>query len=369
MIIYNIAIILPYLKVGGTERQAYYLANYFKNKSDIKLNVIVIEKTGGLISHFEKFNPIYLDVGFRKRNTLIIIYRLIKLLYNEKIDFLISRAWNTNMITVIASLFTRTKSILFLSGPLRTNNISFIKRLFQRTLLKIANKIISVSHKARENCMALFNLSGKNIFVVHNGIDIEMISKSAQENKIELLQNKFRILFNGRLIYRKGLDVLLKALVIIARELESLKNIELLVIGDGDLTDQYKQFIKENNLHNHVLFLGEKTNPFPYFLLSDVFVLPSRSEGFPNALLEAMALGLPVISTDCETGPAEIINNNNGIIVPVDNYQELANAILKLYTNEKLLKKLGINAKETTIQKYQLTDKLALIEKTIFSKG
>jgi glycosyltransferase involved in cell wall biosynthesis len=103
---------------------------------------------------------------------------------------------------------------------------------------------------------------------------------------------------------------------------------------------------KSLGIETEVIFLGFQKNPFKYMARSSLFVLSSLYEGFPNVILEAMALGLPVISTDCPSGPAEIIEDKkNGLLVPVKDEQALAGAIICVMTDERLRESLGREAR------------------------
>jgi len=108
-----------------------------------------------------------------------------------------------------------------------------------------------------------------------------------------------------------------------------------MILGEGELLGELMQLSHTLEVADKVVFAGWQQNPFRYLATADLFVLSSHYEGFPNALLEAMALGLPVISTDCPTGPAELLDGGRyGLLVPPDNPDELANAMLSLVRSE-----------------------------------
>ena len=108
-----------------------------------------------------------------------------------------------------------------------------------------------------------------------------------------------------------------------------------------------KKFSNELGLNNKVLFLGFKDNPYKYMRIADVFVLSSKWEGFGNVIVEAMASGTPVISTNCNSGPSEIINNNeNGVLVPVGDSERLSHNIIELLCNQDLRNKYILKGSE-----------------------
>ena len=109
--------------------------------------------------------------------------------------------------------------------------------------------------------------------------------------------------------------------------------------------ENLRELANKLNINNKVIFIGYHKNPEEYMETSSIFVLSSRCEGFPNVLLEAMAMGMPVISTDCKSGPKEIIHNEkNGLIVKVDDELGLSKAINRLVNNEELRITLSANA-------------------------
>lgn len=116
-------------------------------------------------------------------------------------------------------------------------------------------------------------------------------------------------------------------------------------MGEGEDRGRLEYLIKELKLENDVSLLGFVENPYAYMQRSDVFVLSSRWEGFGNVLVEAMACGCPVVSTNCPSGPAEILGNGEyGILVPVGDVEKMAKSIIKILTNKELREELSNKA-------------------------
>lgn len=352
--------ILPYLKAGGTERQASYIANYLLNKG-YQTDIISIENEPAFEDLFDN-SVIYLNsknsLSYLIKNIFLIIYKV----KNCEADVIISRAWNSNFISIIVSLITRKPVVVFLSGSIDLSGSNFIKRYIQSFLINKATKIISVSERSKNNCMKWLNVPEEKIKVIYNGVDAHLLNKLSKQIfdiPEELNQESLKIVFVGRLIHRKGLDVLLNAF---AKVIRNRKNISLIIIGSGPEKENYQQQADELGISSKVHFLGEKSNPFPYINYGDIFVMPSRSEGFPNVLLEAMALKKTVIASDCETGPNEIINNQNGILIPVDDPIALAETIENLLNSSKLINEYAENAYQTVINNFMLNDQLKILE-------
>jgi glycosyltransferase involved in cell wall biosynthesis len=148
------------------------------------------------------------------------------------------------------------------------------------------------------------------------------------------------ILAIGRLNRQKGFDILIKSFA-----KSDLKNmIKLVILGEGKERGNLGKLIAKLNLKNQVLLFGKVDNPFIYMKCAKFFILSSRYEGFGNVLLEALACRTPVIATNCETGPSEIIENGkNGLLVPVEDENALKLAMEKLFYDRELYKKLKTN--------------------------
>jgi len=123
--------------------------------------------------------------------------------------------------------------------------------------------------------------------------------------------------------------------------------VKLLIIGNGNNQNKLNRYIEDNKLNRNVKILNNINNPFPYLLRSDLFILSSKFEGLPNVLLEAITLNKFVISTNCSTGPSEIlVNGKGGILIPIKNSKKMADNIVYYYKNKKKLKKKLIFAKK-----------------------
>lgn len=167
--------------------------------------------------------------------------------------------------------------------------------------------------------------------VVNNAVDGSELHKKAQERAPHPWStdtNTPLFVTAGRLTQQKGQDVFVKALGLLARQGVSAR---ALIFGTGELADQLTQQIEAEGLTAHVKMMGFNANPYPEISAATAFVFPSRWEGFPNALLEAMAMGTPVIAADCPFGPKELIGANEfGRLVPVDAPEALAAALLEV---------------------------------------
>lgn len=176
-----------------------------------------------------------------------------------------------------------------------------------KNFYKKADKIIAVSEEVKYDLIVNYKLPKNKIKVIYNSYSISEIQKLSKEK----LDEKYRDIFDnpviitaGRLNLQKGHWHLIR---VFKKIKEKINNAKLVILGVGDLQEDLIALCKELGVSQDVIFIGFSKNPFKYISRSKLFVLPSYYEGFPNALAEAMACGVPVISTDCSSGPREIL--------------------------------------------------------------
>jgi N-acetylgalactosamine-N,N'-diacetylbacillosaminyl-diphospho-undecaprenol 4-alpha-N-acetylgalactosaminyltransferase len=210
-----------------------------------------------------------------------------------------------------------------------------------------------------------------NFYVTKNIIDHSKINLVKDEEVVDVIFDKFTFVYASRIYDGKGHKVLLETVA----EMKDV-DFQLLILGKGELESYLKDYAIELGISDKVKFLGFQNNPFKYLTRSNCFVMTSESEGSPNVLVEAMACGLPIISTDCLTGPRELLAPEThplkqvtdsfqiadfGILVPVGDKTSLIEAMLKMMEDAQLankFKQLGFErtldyAAEKVIPKYK----------------
>jgi glycosyltransferase involved in cell wall biosynthesis len=148
-----------------------------------------------------------------------------------------------------------------------------------------------------------------------------------------------------RLVEQKGVDVLLKAA---ALAFNKVPDWQLAIIGEGPLRHELQALANKLGIAERVYWYGQVDNPIAHLKAADAFILTSRFEGSPNALLEAMACGLPPIVSDASPGPLELVGKEAGLIVPTEDVEATAEAMVALASDDKLRKQLGAAALERT---------------------
>ena len=179
-----------------------------------------------------------------------------------------------------------------------------------RTAARHADKIVTVSRNCAFEQVEDYGADPTRITTIYNPIDAPDLARRALKSPANEDFQLFRqqhgvvVLTAGRLVEQKGQWHLIRALRAVRT---THPEAGLVILGTGDLRQQLQQVADANGLHDHVLFAGFDPEPFGYMGASDLFVMPSLFEGFSNALLEAMACGLPLVAADCNSGPRELL--------------------------------------------------------------
>lgn len=202
-------------------------------------------------------------------------------------------------------------------------------------------------------------LAPGRVRVIPNPV-LELSADPGADDAVSLVGPTF--LAVGRLEPQKGLDVLIRALALVR---ERAPEWRLVILGEGDSRNELERLVAEHGLGDAAFLPGRVRNPWPWLKAADIYVMSSRREGFPNALCEAMIAGRPVISTDCPSGPAELIEEGrNGLLVAVEDVQALADGMLRLGRDPQLRDRLAAQAKLIGT-KYELTSVLELWDEAL----
>lgn len=223
--------------------------------------------------------------------------------------------------------------------PSETYNVNFKTKLLRR-ITRFAYKrldlMIAQTEFMRQDLIATYRLPDNKVMVIRNIIDFDLINRRASEYRpLEIASGSFNIIAVGALYSVKGFDILIKS---IADLISEKPNIKLLIIGGERYEKGYKSYLQNLidslDLGGHVKLLGARDNPYPYFKNADLAVMSSLREGFPNVVLEALALETPVVATDCVDFSGVIYEGINGFVVKKESEKELRKGILKALDTE-----------------------------------
>ncbi len=328
----KIIFFLPLMSGGGAERVTINIIKEL-DKREYRIYLILgTDKIGNSLHLIPK------DIVIHSLNTDKTIYSILKLrkiIKNIEPDIIYSSLNRSHIAIYLAlmGLKNRPKSIMRIpSSPKLVDKYikhSFIFSLFLNKSLKSANIIIAQTPEMRDEAVVYYHLNREKIRVLLNPLDRNLIDKSIKNSKNPFNKDYINVVASGRLSKEKGFDILIKAF----REVyQKNSRFRLHIIGPdyNSEIDKYRELIKRLELVDIVYLLGFKTNPYIYYRYSDLFVLSSRWEGLPNAVLENIYLKKPIVATRCIPFMSKLIKDGkNGFLVEVENIKELADAILR----------------------------------------
>lgn len=212
-----------------------------------------------------------------------------------------------------------------------------IEDVLVRRWLPRSDRVVALSHGvAKDIAVAVPALDGR-VDVIHN-VGVPLPDQLTVLETVTPITGRLRYIACGRLVEQKGYSFLLDAFAEVIKTLDA----ELHILGDGPLRAELEAKVASLGIAGRVTFLGFRKNPFAHMKAADVFVLSSLWEGFGNVIVEAMAMGRPVVVTDCNHGPAEIITHEeNGLLVPPRDANALAAAMLRVGRDEALRTRLA----------------------------
>jgi glycosyltransferase involved in cell wall biosynthesis len=273
----------------------------------------------------------------RKRKEYTIIHCHILQEFQTVVSLLLKRMFNKKVVVKMSS-----------SGE--TSDIKLLKRsLTGKLFYPLIKRVDAVVSVCKQSTQELLNggFSREQIAEIPNGVNIHRFVKRPPRQLLE----RSTITFVGRLDRYKGVNFLLEAF---KKILSQHRNARLLIVGTGPDETVLKKRVHELNLEENILFLGKREDIVALLLDSDIFVLPTLSEGMSNVLLEAMSCGLPVVTTSVGGNCDLISNRHNGILVPPGDSDALGEALMEILRNTALAQQLGDEARRTVKDYYSL---------------
>ena len=327
----DIAIFIPSLRGGGAERVMLALANALGNRG-YAVDLILASAVGDYLADVQD-NVRLVDLGARRIATSVL--PLTRYLRNRRPKGLISAMSHVNIAAIAAVKLARVPTVLTVS---ERNNFSVMLAgatrwrsralpLLLRYLYPLADSVTAVSQGVADDLCVVLRRPVESIRVIYNPVDLPAVTlKAGASPGHQFLQRDGRslVVAAGRLARQKDYPTLLNAFA----KLRVRRPAKLAILGQGELRDELQALVEARGLQEDVLLAGFAQNPYGWMSRADLFVLSSRFEGFGNVLLEAMACGTPVVSTDCPSGPAEILEGGKwGRLVQMGNDEALAKAM------------------------------------------
>jgi GalNAc-alpha-(1->4)-GalNAc-alpha-(1->3)-diNAcBac-PP-undecaprenol alpha-1,4-N-acetyl-D-galactosaminyltransferase len=351
----RILLIISSLHPGGAERVLSTLANEWSisghdvhlvtidnNDADFyKLHDNVFRHSLGLAGNSSRiFSGVIANINR--------ISKLRRICHSINPDVVLSFVDSTNILMSIALIGTSVPLVVSERIDPFKNSIEMgmLRDLIRPYLYRhSANTLVVQTDAVEKKCATRWKLN--NVKTIANPIWVNDDASCHTKEKI--------ILSVGRLHFQKGHDVLIKAFKKVYADFPEWR---LIIYGEGELRNSLESELVASDLTEVVSLRGAVKDIFPIYQAASIFVMPSRFEGFPNALLEALAMGCACISTDCESGPREILEGGRlGMLTPVDDVEAMANALRSLMQSPALREQFGSHA-AYVIQRYHL-DKIS----------
>lgn len=356
-----------YPHVGGSETQALNLSDALQ-RSGIGLFVLT-RRTLKEMASFEEIRGVRVyrvpPTGTNKLSLLMASLSFAYFLFKNRNNYDIIHSHGLGWAGPVSSLvgrILRKKTIVKVAtagdisgrivGKKEIPRIFNMARLF---FLRQASLLICISSEIFDELRSK-GFSENRLIHIPNGVDVDRFKPGDGTRRL-LPKDRLNIVFSGRVVYRKGIDVLLKAFKqILSCHPETHLHIlgsSKLQIGDA-FEEELRGFVRDNQLEASITFHGDVDNVEDYLKEADIFAFPSRHEGLPNALLEAMACGLPVVATSIG-GVVDIVKDGiNGILVKPDDVNSFNKALGRLIDSPDLRKNLGTAARRIVEEFYSL---------------
>jgi len=357
------------LASGGAERVFSILVNKLYAE-ECDLEIVCIEKDN-FYKLPESINVRYLS-DFSKQDSSLkkllylpfLAYKFKKIIKENKSTLVQSHMYRSNYINILTKLIGSKHKVQIVEvislDYFKSMGISGkINLMLIQFLYKYSDMIICKAKRMEYSLHSFLKYPIKST-VINNPYDIEKIEgmQSEKVSDFHFKKEKKYIVTVGRMHKTKNQLLILKSLLFLE------DSIELIVIGQGGMLKALLEYAERNKIKQRVHFLGRKENPFKYISKCDAFVLASNQEGFPNVLIEAMLCKVAVVSTDCISGPREILApksdisyqlgnelevTDNGILVPLNNQKLIAEGVKKIFNDEKFKNKLINSAYERAL--------------------
>jgi glycosyltransferase involved in cell wall biosynthesis len=332
----SVAIYLHDLAGGGVERQSLIIAEEFR-RHGADVTLVLHRLRGQLLDQV----PVGLRiVNLNSSRTLMDVPRLARFLRAEKPDILMSNVDLNNVAALLAKCisFSGTKIVICQHNPISSSFVACENWLYRyiapayRLLSPVISRAVGVSEGVAEELETIARLPVGMVQTINNpvvGSDFRIRSDQVVDHPWFERRTGPVFVTAGRLVPQKDHETMIRALAIHRRRTNS----RLIILGTGPLRDSLVDLAVRLDLADSVDFLGFRGNALPYFRQADAFLLSSRCEGFGNVIVEALGCGTPVISTRCDHGPSDILDDGRyGVLVEPRNPAALADAMDQVAT-------------------------------------
>ena len=348
---------------GGTQKHVVDIAKKI-NKSEYQIDIVAstfrnkhfIEESKGIFNNTYNL-PITRSASI---SDLSNIWKIRNIIRQNEYDIVHCHSTKAGFVGRIAAYLSGHRNIvysphgfMFCDTRIRIKRLSYLK--LEKYLGYLTKKIVTVSNSERELAINNRIVPNNKIITINNSIDAldnngisyaQRISKKFNDKNLEIILGSVT-----RLQYAKDPITLIKSFKIVN---ERIPNTKLIMVGDGPLESECIKLINELNIQTKVDLAGFQKDSKSFYKMFDIFILSSHYEGMPYALLEAMSMGLPAVGTNVSGIKDLIVHGETGYLVGEGNFQELADAVIKLIENPDKLSFFSSNAKNLADHNYNL---------------
>ncbi len=338
---YRLALHVKHLGGGGAERVIATLATQFATQGHAVTLILTVPD----LTYASELHP-DVQIHFLKaqrRSTLAL--ELGRYLQRTQTDALLSTLYGNNFVAVMAKLFTRPRTRVVIReantttvdmsqttmNPKEKAKVNF----YYRWLYPRADAVVAVSKGVAQGLQQFASIPHSKLHVIYNPVITQAMFRLSEDvaGHSWLQSGELPVVLGvGRLTPQKGWQTLFRAFAKVIQ----YRKARLLILGEGELRNELTLLAERLGITDYVDLPGFDSNPFRYMRRASVLVLSSRYEGLPNVLIQAMALGCPVVSTNCPSGPDEILDGGRyGELVPVGDADAMAQAILRVLEGER----------------------------------
>ncbi len=317
-----------------------------------------------VIDYVREINPI------QDTKTAIQLYKLIK---DLKVDILSLHSSKAGALGRMVGYIAGVQTIVYTPNAFAYFNNKSVKGKFfffiEKLLSHVTDYVIAVSGSEFKRALDDGVVPAKKLRLVENGIDIDRfnieVDRQAKRESLSIPEKSPIIGMVGRLGYQKAPEVFVQSAIHL---LDTGKNYYFYIAGDGPQMEELSEMVKEAGYEQQILLLGNRSDVPELLHITDVFVLPSRYEGLPFTLLEAMAVGLPIIATDAVGNRDVIHDNETGLLIPIDDDQAIYNAVERLINDQSLANRLGETASKYVREHHSVEAMVKEVEKVYLEK-
>lgn len=294
------------------------------------------------------------------------LYRTSHFIRKQGINIVQTFFIRARVFGALAGLLGGAKKVVFWQRDLGVGLNNSIKSLIP---VKIANfftdEFLANSNCVKKLMVMRYGIECNKVKVIYNGIDLgSFVSghgniRRQHKKKLGLNPNDLVVGVIANLREIKGINYFIQSAALVIRE---LRDVKFIIVGDGPLRQELELLSGHLGVRHHIIFTGSCSNVLPYLLTFDIGVLPSLSEGFSNAILEYMAVGIPVIATNVGGNKEQVINGQTGILVPPREPKAMADAIISILSDDKLRERMGKKGRALCEEKFSIGKMVSKLE-------